>query len=979
MGQNNESWKQFKQAIIDQLKWQDVYGNIKQIRDSNNEWKVGLCPLHNDKHPSFAFNTKTLQWVCFKGCGKGSSFDYLIITEGGDFKDTLLRLGRRLGIPLPDNKPAKPPINEDIVNKYNKNLDINPDIRRYLNEKRGLSDMVIAKYQIGWDTKRQRNTIPIRDIRGNIMNIRFYNAKKDPKIMSYKVGNYGYGSPARLYGVDELVKYSGDQVIITEGEWDRLLLMQDNFMTVTGTAGCTSFRPEWTEHFKGKHVVIMYDVDIEGQKAAVGLVIKAFKSVDILSIKNVKLPLKGTKDDKDITDAIVKRGWDREQIQKLIDETPAHDYTEIKPEHEILLIDSFIEIDQKELVDKRIQVELAICGETSESFHAVEEFEVIHCDKRSKGECLDCGGPITIEPGAQEFIGSCMSTNVQIKSMLRAMCCQYGRFPTLRILKKATIKEFFCHQRVHRMIQTKKDGEDIKIIDGKKQELIEKRVYHLSSDHVNPGSYLATGWVKSHPKTQQVTFLIEELIPQEDDYQSFDLKANTGHLRAFQALNLNDILDDLTNNVTRIYYDRNDLLLAILLTYCSPLYITFNDEIIHGWLNTIVIGDSGTGKTQTFERIANYIEVGDMFSGLTGSRTGLAYALVDHKQKGWQVKIGRYPANTGKILIVDEAQYIEPYDLRTISKAMEAGFFQVDRVRSKGYKCETRLILVCNPKHDKIMNAFGRGCESLKSIFPSTIIRRVDLAVFLNSTQYGGFDEFNRHHKKQTKSVVTPDMLRAVIYWIWNLKPDQVYFESKAEQICLSKASEMSEKYGSCNDIPLVPPSDFRNIIARIATAVAGLEVSSNADYTALIVKPDHVYYATGYLDAMYSDNSCALDQYSAIKSVHDNVTDEEYEEIKDMLWNKIEKEKHIEDEDEVGFSQILKTLWELSWVIKRNDLADQAGCSSSTIGRHIAALKQYNLIESGRYGYKKTPKFNILVNRLIADVEFPKVFKGEK
>ena len=54
------------------------------------------------------------------------------------------------------------------------------------------------------------------------------------------------------------------------------------------------------------------------------------------------------------------------------------------------------------------------------------------------------------------------------------------------------------------------------------------------------------------------------------------------------------------------------------------------------------------------------------FSGLTGSRTGLAYALVEHKQKGWQVRVGRYPANSRKILTVDEVQHLPDWDLRMI-------------------------------------------------------------------------------------------------------------------------------------------------------------------------------------------------------------------------------------------------------------------------------------------------------------------------
>ena len=39
-------------------------------------------------------------------------------------------------------------------------------------------------------------------------------------------------------------------------------------MAVTGTHGAGVFRPDWLEYFKDKDVVVLFDVDAEGQKAA---------------------------------------------------------------------------------------------------------------------------------------------------------------------------------------------------------------------------------------------------------------------------------------------------------------------------------------------------------------------------------------------------------------------------------------------------------------------------------------------------------------------------------------------------------------------------------------------------------------------------------------------------------------------------------------------------------------------------------------
>jgi 5S rRNA maturation endonuclease (ribonuclease M5) len=962
MSDKNEFWKKYKETVLSRLTYQEIYGQIKNQKEGTDGWVTGLCPFHSDKHNSFAFNRKTLVYACFAGCGKGSAIDFIMHTSGRSFKDTLLELGERLNIPRPfQNQAKRPPIKEELVKRWAGSL--NEEVRRYLREKRGLSDDIIKKYQIGWDVKRQRNTIPIRDERGNLVNIRLYNAKKDPKIINFTEGHFKYGSPARLYGLGELIKCKEEkQVIICEGEFDRLLLRQEGLMAVTSTHGCSVFRIEWIPYFKDKNVVIIYDCDKEGQAAANTIILKAFKNSEISSIKNIVLPLKGDKDDKDITDYFHKRGFSGIDLQRMIDDTPVHKYEEVEEKEETVNLESFTVIEQKKLVDKKVQCEITVCGETSEAFHAVEQFKVTFCPKLKKGECFDCIEPITVPRGSQEYIGSCMSTNVQLVAMLRSFCCRYGQKPTIEILQRITIKEFFCHQKVHRITHASdENGNVIQFIDGKKQELIEKKVYYLSSENVKPGNYLATGYIKTHPKTQQVTLLIESLTPEEDDYQTFDLEKNITHLKAFQKLSWAEILQDLADNVTKVY-ERDEILTALLLTFCSPLWIMFNEEMIRGWLISTIIGDSGSGKTQSHTRLSEFVDIGDCFSGLTGTRTGLAYALVEHHQKGWQVRIGRYPANSRKILAVDETQHLPDWDLRAISKAMEEGFLQIDRVKSKGYECMTRLIMICNPKKDRVMDTYSFGCESLKGLYPPTIIRRIDLAVFANTGDFQKLSFINKKKAKHTQRKITPEMLRAVIYWSWNLKPNQVVFTSDAEDLCLKEAERVSLVFGYAVDVPLVPPSDFRNILARISAAFAVVLLSADDKFSQLIIKPKHVKMAIEFLTRVYSYDNCSLDDYSEIKRAGSQLTD--YEDIEKAFIEKKQNEKH-DYQNEIIFPKCIYIL-RINDSVKREDLAEQAGCGLDAVRKIIKLLKKFNLIDSTKNGYTKKPKFNKFLRRFL-------------
>jgi len=384
--------------------------------------------------------------------------------------------------------------------------------------------------------------------------------------------------------------------------------------------------------------------------------------------------------------------------------------------------------------------------------------------------------------------------------------------------------------------------------------------------------------------------------------------------------------------------------------------------MIRGWLISTIIGDSGSGKTQSHTRLSEFVDIGDCFSGLTGTRTGLAYALVEHHQKGWQVRIGRYPANSRKILAVDETQHLPDWDLRAISKAMEEGFLQIDRVKSKGYECMTRLIMICNPKKDRVMDTYSFGCESLKGLFPPTIIRRIDLAVFANTGDFQKLSFINKKKEKQIRRKITPEMLRAVIYWVWNLKPNQVIFTSEAEDLCLKEAESISLIFGYAVDVPLVPPSDFRNILARISAAFAAVLLSTDDKFSRLIIEQKHVKMAKEFLTRVYTYDNCALDDYSEIKRAGSQLTD--YEDIeKEFLENK-QNEKH-DYQSETVFTRCIYIL-RISDMVKREDLAEQAGCGLDPLKKIVKLLKRFNLIDSNKNGYIKKPKFNKFLRRFL-------------
>ncbi|PYS88775.1 MAG: hypothetical protein DMF64_19730 [Acidobacteria bacterium] len=199
---------------------------------------------------------------------------------------------------------------QPLAEKYNKAL---PDeVREYLHE-RGLDDDVIERHLLGWNG--HRITIPIFNREGEVVFFKLAKTPQDtlpgPKIMASP------GAHVELYGW-EVIKKQPSEVIICEGEFDRLVLETNGFQAVTSTGGAGSFRADWAEEFKAiPRVCICFDRDDAGRRGALRV------ARMIPHAKLVELP-EEVGEGGDVTDFFVRLGRRREAFEQLLDEaTPA--------------------------------------------------------------------------------------------------------------------------------------------------------------------------------------------------------------------------------------------------------------------------------------------------------------------------------------------------------------------------------------------------------------------------------------------------------------------------------------------------------------------------------------------------------------------------------------------------------------------------------------------------------------------------------
>src|SRR5437773_2458061 len=150
----------------------------------------------------------------------------------------------------------------ELAREYHRNLPLR--VREYLQQARGISPEIVDLRLLGWNGSRI--TIPILDRAGQFAFFKLAKGPNDqtasPKMLATP------GARAELYGWQRVLA-KPEQVIICEGEFDRLVLESRGFAAVTSTGGALTFRPTWAEAFREiAQVYICFDNDGPGQAGA---------------------------------------------------------------------------------------------------------------------------------------------------------------------------------------------------------------------------------------------------------------------------------------------------------------------------------------------------------------------------------------------------------------------------------------------------------------------------------------------------------------------------------------------------------------------------------------------------------------------------------------------------------------------------------------------------------------------------------------
>jgi len=301
-----------KERIRARVDLAQLVGETVALKPAGRGQLKGLCPFHSERTPSFHVHVERGFFYCF-GCGaKGDVFDYVMRTQGLEFRDALQLLGERVGIEV-RGAPAGQgrrrdllEINEAALAWFTGQLPGSP-AADYLRG-RGLTDDTVRDWGLGfapdawdgllkhmltrgvrdddllsagliienergrrYDRFRGRVMFPVRDGMGRVVGFagrllddgvpKYLNS---PETALFKKGEL-------LYGLDRAraaIRESGE-VIVVEGYMDVLALHQTGFGNAVAALGAnlTVEQADQLTRLDAQRVLLAFDADDAGQRA----------------------------------------------------------------------------------------------------------------------------------------------------------------------------------------------------------------------------------------------------------------------------------------------------------------------------------------------------------------------------------------------------------------------------------------------------------------------------------------------------------------------------------------------------------------------------------------------------------------------------------------------------------------------------------------------------------------------------------------
>jgi len=870
-------------TTLERIGWEELYERwIPGLAAPNSRGERAArspFPDEHDNNPSFAFNVTNGLWRCMNCDRSGNYVQFVAIMRATEFDE------RGRAVPnfrvtehaLMIEHNVVNPVTELYIAEKENYLEAHPQLITRLQETKPWTREVIARYRIGYDAEYDRYVFPIFDALGRIINCKMYRPGGRPKWVWYVTGLHANV----LFPIDG---YNEQTLLLVEGEPDALSLRALGFAAVTGTDGSSSPIPEgnW---YRNKHIYILGDADAAGQHFIEESTRRLHR--DVASLHICTLPQwedrPGNADVSDYIYYLYSLGFQTAGVCDSIvnilnsaeDAPTLNDTYDTEP-----VVVNYGDSMSSNNIGHRVGYRARLNARSEKTYAIAASYEA-NCPARGHGYCTLCPmrdsfrghGIFNIDPRSSDALKQIgVHDDIQHRALLEAQGIP-KQCPdvTIQILNAIDIEPAILSAPLDSEITaTDRHRYEVYIIPSRTGKLEENMQYDVE------------GFVYPRPQNQQLVAMldvarpmsvgIDSFIMTPDIYKDLCVFKPTSHETVI--MKLKSVAQDLIDSTTLIR-KRLDLHLAYRTIWHSALHFTFLGNIVdHGWLEILVVGDTRTGKSQSYKKMAEHFGVGMFVDCKHQTPAGILGAVEQSAQSGERYVIpGIMPQQDNRAICFDEftaAKFGRVGLLELLSSTRSDGTVRISKAASAQFRARVRCTWLANPGVGKLIHQLG---YNVIEVVPRLVTQPEDIARFdfamAVAQQDVSVDDLN-DMTPPTVPIYGRDISQQLIAWIYSRQSDQITFTPEAEQAVIALSKWMCETYTPT--VPLVEPSDQRTKVAKVSVSVAAQCFSASEDGESIIVRPEHVHAAGELFRMWYDKPIMGYDTYSRTKVEHTDI-----------------------------------------------------------------------------------------------------------
>jgi MCM2/3/5 family protein/Toprim domain-containing protein len=889
--------------------WLKRFTEIERTSDAGEAQFFCVAHEHSHDTASASMNLATGLWTCFACEQKGDAIDLFFHARKCKSKGEAIR---QVALEL----KLIADITDDMVARHHEHLMRDPALIKVARDWLGIGEPTLKHFQIGYVRQEpcSRFTLPIRGESGEWEDIRRYNRHVKPKMLPWAAGH----GACRFFPIETVRER--DTLFLMAGEKDMMRLWEfgvEGAMTVTGGEG--SLPHSAMELLAGKTVYVCFDIDKAGREQAPRVaqrLVPHARAVYLIHLPSEGLPANG-----DFSDW-ANRGHTLEDWEALVAGAEKvecrgasfHDGEDESQPEEV----TFRDIQSAQLYKRHVRFLAHAMGKSiGLEGYQVPTQVVLDCPQNQKRLCTHCAlygktlpWEIPINYRAESSLQLFRTSDEGQNLAIRKICNINRKCEVVQIANKdrTIMQHLFLSPPIE--LTQMRDAYDGMIT-----------AYYHGEPIQDNRDYWFTGYVQADPKSQRTVLNLHTAEPARNAIDHFVLGNDTYEaIDWFRIKNADTVQDHMLKLHRYIEADcgiwgRYDVQQAVLESVYSALeFCCGHRSIDNGWVEVLVIGDSGTAKSTLAKRMMMMFDVGEFVSAETASMAGLVGGI-EFVDKIPVTKWGVWPRNDRGFLVLDEIDELQRKHKDIISQLTalrSSGRAEITKIHSAKTPARVRTVWITNPESGRNVSSYHGACRAIQAIIPN----QQDIArftkVYAISRDTVSVETITQNRETNQIPMVRQHFNRLAIL-AWSLQKEQIVFTDDAYTLIERETKVIVEKYHE--SIPLIEKGRAFDKLAKLAVPIAVLcgSFAEKEGQLQLTVDTHHAEYAVRHLQETYDAPAMGYDRYSV------------KERSREEIPNTAQVERALRDVQQVPTQSLVQHLLSMQ-ILTRMNLEDFIG-----------------------------------------------------